>query len=115
MHLPCGKIISYGEDDSCEPAIMRIRSNNFFTKCALYGDIGLGEAYVDGDWDTNDICTVISWFILNVKKSPSKSLKAARSLLINSLGIINRIRHKFRSNTLDNSKKNTFNGNGDRN
>lgn len=106
MHLPCGKIISYGEDDSCEPAIMRIRSNNFFTKCALYGDIGLGEAYVDGDWDTNDICTVISWFILNVKKSPSKSLKAARSLLINSLGIINRIRHKFRSNTLDNSKKN---------
>ena len=79
IELPCGEKIICGDDENCNPAKMRIRSSNFFKKCVLYGDIGLGEAYVEGDWDTDDISSVISWFILNVKKSPSKSVETARS------------------------------------
>jgi len=106
IELPCGQKIICGNDENCNPAKMRILSSNFFKKCVLYGDIGLGEAYVEGDWDTDDISSVISWFILNVKKSPSKSVETARSFLINSLGVINQIKHKFRANTIDKSKKN---------
>jgi len=106
IELPSGQKIICGDDENYKPAIMRVHSNNFFIKCVLYGDIGLGESYVEGDWNTDDISAVMSWFILNVRKSPSKSVKTARSLLINSLGIINRIQHKFRANTIDKSKKN---------
>ena len=106
MHLPDGGQVQYGEDEESDPAIMQIKSEDFFVKCVLYGDIGLGESYVDGDWETQDISAVVSWFILNVRKSPSMSGSAARSFLINCLGYLNRLGHKRRSNTLENSKKN---------
>ena len=32
----------------------------------LFGDIGFGEAYVDGDWDTDNVTNVIKWFLLNI-------------------------------------------------
>ena len=106
MHLPDGGIQKYGADESSKPAIIRVNSYDFFTKCVLYGDVGLGEAYVDGNWDTEDISAVVSWFILNVKKSPTMSGSAAQSFLINCLGVLNRVGHKLRSNTLENSKRN---------
>lgn len=106
MHLPDGGQVQYGEDEESDPAIMQIKSEDFFVKCVLYGDIGLGESYVDGDWETQDISAVVSWFISNVRKSPSMSGSAARSFLINCLGYLNRLGHKRRSNTLENSKKN---------
>ena len=28
---------------------------NFFKRCVLFGDVGFGEAYVDGDWETDEI------------------------------------------------------------
>ena len=106
MHLPDGDTIHYGKDEDSSPAIIRVQSEEFFVKCALYGDIGLGESYVDGDWETDDISAVISWFILNLEEAPSMSGSAARSLLINSLGYLNRLGHRRRANTLENSRKN---------
>lgn len=106
MHWPNGDQIQYGQDENYDPAIIRIQSEEFFVKCVLYGDIGLGESYVDGDWETEDISAVVAWFILNVRKSPSMSGSAARSFLINCLGYLNRFGHRRRANTLENSKKN---------
>lgn len=70
MHWPNGDQVQYGQDENYDPAIIRIQSEEFFVKCVLYGDIGLGESYVDGDWETEDISAVVAWFILNVRKSP---------------------------------------------
>ena len=106
MHWPNGDQIQYGQDENYDPAIIRIQSEEFFVKCVLYGDIGLGESYVDGDWETDDISAVVAWFILNIRKSPSMSGSAARSFLINCLGYLNRFDHRRRANTLENSKKN---------
>ena len=106
MHLPGGEQIQYGLDENYDPAIIRIQSEEFFVKCVLYGDIGLGESYVDGDWETEDISAVVAWFILNIRKSPSMSGSAARAFLINCLGYLNRFGHRRRANTLENSKKN---------
>ena len=106
MHWPNGDQVQYGQDENYDPAIIRIQSEEFFVKCVLYGDIGLGESYVDGDWETEDISAVVAWFILNIRKSPSMSGSAARSFLINCLGYLNRFGHRRRANTLENSKKN---------
>ena len=98
--------MNYGHNPNGQTATIRVHSNEFFRKCVLYGDIGLGEAYVDGDWDTDDISAVISWFILNLNQAPSMSGSNARSLLMNCLGFVNRIGHRLRPNSLKTSQQN---------
>ena len=106
IRTPEGDICEYGKDNIAPPAIIHVRSHRFFSKCVQYGDIGLGEAYVDGDWDTDDISAVVSWFILNIENAPSMSGTAAKSIAINFLGAINRIEHLLRPNSLEISKSN---------
>ena len=73
LELPDGTHKVIGQPGAPVSANIRICSANFFKRCVLFGDIGFGEAYVDGDWDTDDITRVISWFILNVENSPAMS------------------------------------------
>ncbi len=40
-------------------ATVHVRRNAFFRKLALRGRMGLGESYVDGDWDTDDLERVL--------------------------------------------------------
>ena len=103
---PSGEVYIYGKEKSADSATIEVSSYEFYTRCVLYGDIGFGESYVEGHWHTDNITEVVSWFISNTRKNPSKALNSARSILINSLGTINSIRHKFRSNTIKNSKIN---------
>ena len=52
-----------------------MKNDAFFKKCALYGDVGFGEAYVDGDWDTDDVTKVIEWMILNVSDANEGAIR----------------------------------------
>jgi len=70
------------------------------------GDIGFGEAYVDGDWDTDDITRVISWFILNIENSPSMSGSKLQNSALNLLRFANRFQHLLRPNSLETSRRN---------
>lgn len=103
--LPDGEelTIGNGEGQSCH---IRIQSPEFFKRCVLYGDIGFGEAYVDGDWDTDNITHVIRWFLLNVDHAPTVSGSSVRSLLLNFLKAFNKIYHLRRANSLSGSRKN---------
>jgi cyclopropane-fatty-acyl-phospholipid synthase len=95
-----------GQPDSKISVGIRIRNGDFFKRCVLFGDVGFGEAYVDGDWETDDITKVISWFILNVENSPAMSGSRGKKFLINVLGWQNRIRHLIRPNSLTTSRRN---------
>jgi len=106
IQLPEGEKYEYGNEEVPNPPFIHVRSYRFFTRCVQYGDIGLGEAYVDGDWDTDNISAVVSWFILNINEAPSMSGSTARSLAINFLGVINRVGHLLRPNSINNSKRN---------
>jgi cyclopropane-fatty-acyl-phospholipid synthase len=44
----------------------RIHDWEVLTLCAARGDIGLGEAYIDGMWETDDIEALISLFLKNM-------------------------------------------------
>ncbi len=80
----------------------------FLPKVPAFGDIGFGESYVDGDWETENIAEVISWFILNHSNSPALSDTKRKNTFINSLGLLNRMVHQFRSNSLRGSKRNIY-------
>ena len=106
LELPDGTKKIIGQSDAKISANVRIADWGFFRRCVLFGDVGFGEAYVDGDWDTDDITKVISWFILNVEKSPVMSGSRGKKFLINLLGRYNRILHLLRPNSLDTSRRN---------
>ena len=59
LTLPDGEEIQIGNDDFSFVATINVYNNDFFRRCLLYGDIGFGESYVDGDWDTDNITNVI--------------------------------------------------------
>ena len=106
LELPDGSVMVFGQPDATPPALVRVVRPVFFKRCVLFGDIGFGEAYVDGDWETDDITRVIAWFILNVDNAPSMSGSTAKKWLVNLLGWQNRIRHWLRPNSLDTSRRN---------
>ena len=106
LELPDGTKKIIGQPDAKISARVRIANWNFFKRCVLFGDVGFGEAYVDGDWDTDDVAKVISWFILNVENSPAMSGSRGKKFLINLLGQYNRILHLLRPNSLETSRRN---------
>lgn len=78
----------------------------FFKRCAFYGNIGMGEAYTDGLWDTDDIAAVIAWFIDNMSALQGADTASDQLPGVNLLKIVNWFRHLKRSNTVGNSRKN---------
>ena len=106
LELPGGTKKTIGQPGAKISANVRIVNWNFFKRCVLFGDVGFGEAFVDGDWDTDDITRVISWFILNVDNSPAMSGSRGKKFIFNLLGPCNRILHLLRPNSLATSRRN---------
>jgi len=106
LTLPDGEVLHIGNHSATMQATMRIVRPEFFRKCVLYGDVGFGEAYVDGDWETDDITKVISWFLLNVENAPTISGNRRKMWMLNLMKIANRINHRLRDNTLSGSREN---------
>jgi cyclopropane-fatty-acyl-phospholipid synthase len=78
----------------------------FFQRCALYGNIGLGEAYTEGEWETPSISAVIAWFIGNIARNPGLAGSSAKIRCMNVLKVINRIHHRLRPNSVKISRRN---------
>lgn len=47
-------------------ADMEIRNERFFTRFMKHGELGFGESFVEGDWDSPDLVALIRWFLLNI-------------------------------------------------
>jgi cyclopropane-fatty-acyl-phospholipid synthase len=104
--LDNGSEFLIGDSSADESASIRVMNGAFFKKCVLYGDIGFGEAYVDGDWETDDIQAVIRWLISNIESAPAMSGSSASKRMMNLLASLNRIYHLLRPNSLQNSPAN---------
>lgn len=105
LSLPSGETLLFGNGEGIA-AEVSIKNEDFFRKAVLFGDIGFGEAYVDGDWDTPDITKVISWFLLNVENAPSVSGSKQKAFVLNLLKFFNWLKHLNRANSIEGSRKN---------
>jgi cyclopropane-fatty-acyl-phospholipid synthase len=119
LELPEGGHVDFGShaDALARPlplglsatAHIRVRRPTFFSKCVLAGDIGFAESYLDGDWDTPDLSSLIAWFILNVEHAPTlsgSSKKSGRAFFLNALRLANRLGHLLRPNSRATARRN---------
>lgn len=106
MVWPNGRSEVFGQEGAPVTAEIRIRNLEFFQHVVLYGNIGFGEAYVHGDWDTDDIGAVISWFIRNLHHSQGAKASSNRLPGLNLLKWVNRARHLLRPNSVTTSRRN---------
>ncbi len=108
MIWPDGKTRVYGQEPDGIRALIRIKHLDFFKKCVLFGDVGFGEAYVDGDWETDDLTAVIKWMIHNVEHHPTLMADNVKRTPVNWFRLFNTLAHQLRDNTLLGSRKNIF-------
>ncbi len=106
LTLPSGETIEIGDRNSTIKADLSIKNVGFFKCVVLYGDIGFGEAYVNGLWETHNITAIIKWIILNIENAPSVSGSKVKTLSLNVFKWLNRIYHNNRSNSIVGSQKN---------
>ncbi|RYD30454.1 MAG: cyclopropane-fatty-acyl-phospholipid synthase, partial [Verrucomicrobiaceae bacterium] len=107
MEYPDGRVRHFGKPGAPVTARVFLRDDaEFFKRCAWYGNIGMGEAYTDGLWDTDDISGVISWFIMNVNALQGPSVSSAELAGVNLLKVVNWFRHLRRENTVETSRRN---------
>ena len=99
LQLPDGTVRHLGTQGHASSATLTILRPAFFTRVLLHGDVGFGEAYVEGDCDTDDIEKLIAWAILNLDKSPAFSGSRTKKLGLNLLQVTNRIQHLLRPNS----------------
>jgi cyclopropane-fatty-acyl-phospholipid synthase len=104
--LPDGELVTIGDGQGQVLATMIINDDEFFKRIVLFGDIGFGEAYVDGLWDTDNITNVIKWVLLNIDNAPSVSGSKTQTAALNLFKFFNKLYHFKRKNTLDGSRKN---------
>jgi cyclopropane-fatty-acyl-phospholipid synthase len=106
LTLPGGEQITFGTGEGSIAASIVINDNEFYKRIILFGDIGFGEAYVDGLWDTENITNVIKWVLLNIENAPNVSGSNIQTLSLNLLKVYNRLSHFKRANTVNGSRKN---------
>lgn len=106
ISLPTGEILVFGNGAHKIEANIQVNHPDFFKSIALYGDIGFGEGYVSGLWDTSNITNVIKWVILNIENAPSITGSKVKSVALNLFKFVNKISQIRRANTLAGSQKN---------
>ena len=92
---------SFGMPSAKLKAMLVIQDERFFFRALFGGDIGMGEAFMDGDWASPDLYSLLRLAVRNTERFENDN-RASRLLL----SLVERIRHRLRSNTLKGSQKN---------
>lgn len=101
LQLPSGKLLQFGKANPGEPrAEVRLKSLNAVRRLIRSGLIGWAEGYMEGEWDSPDIVSLVRWALGN-EQSFAEVFKGHPILQF-----FNRLIHLGRSNTKRGSRKN---------
>ena len=100
VRMPDRREIVFGDAQATPQAAMRVTDYRAFRRIATGGDVGLGEAYTAGEWDTDDLPGLIQRLIENwhMVDEDAKAVRIGRWL--------GRLGHLRRGNTLRGSRRN---------
>ena len=108
--MPDGESLRYGEGSNPRrskfglEARIHVLREDFFRRCFYYGDIGLAESFMAGEWTADNLSETLSWFLLNADESGRES--GIRRRVLNRLGWINNLAHRLRANSIEKSREN---------
>jgi len=100
VEFPDGERQTFGPESSAVRARIRIENPAFFRRFLLGGDMGVGESYMDGEWEADDLATFLTLAAENEDRL------AVVSPLTKTLNVGNDILHRLRRNTRRGSRKN---------
>ncbi len=92
---------TFGDPASPLTAELVIHNARFFARAVLGGDIGIGEAFMDGDWSSPDVVAVIRAAIRNMP-----TLDARNRMISMATRSLNYLRHWRNDNTETGSRRN---------
>ncbi|WP_374338246.1 class I SAM-dependent methyltransferase [Methyloversatilis sp.] len=98
LTLPNGELLSFGHRG--EPVDMHVHDWSVFERVLARGDIGLGEAWFDGLWDTDHLARVLTLFASN--RGPLETAVHGNLLAL----ALARVRHLCRANTRRGARRN---------
>ncbi len=100
--MPDGTTTVVGAPGAEPHASVWIARDRFFRRMLLHGDIGVGDAYIDGDWGTDDLALVVDLALRNQHDAPVDSLATRVWNLADTW------RHRRRRNTTGGSRRNIY-------
>lgn len=92
---------TFGEAGTALRAMAVIHDERFFVRALTGADIGLGESYMEGDWTTPDLVSLVRLAVLNLRTIDSSN-RFASALR----GFVSRTEHTLRANSISGSRKN---------
>jgi cyclopropane-fatty-acyl-phospholipid synthase len=72
----------YGGGGAADPVMRLVRPRAFFERLGDSGTIGFGEAYMAGDWVTDDLPGVLSAFAANMRSMIPRALQRLRHAVL---------------------------------
>lgn len=97
--LPDGRRIAFGDPHGV-PVHLTIHDYRFARRVVFGGDIGLAEGFLHGEWETDDLPTLLTQLALNLDRFPGLHEGGPFGRWFNWL------RHRLRPNTRSGSKHN---------
>lgn len=101
LTLPEGEQVVLGDADSQPQVAMTVHRNRFFSRSMLAADIGFGESYVDGDWDSPDLVALLT--LLSLREETVNDRRLWPALAGRALNYLSHLR---RDNTPTGSRRN---------
>jgi cyclopropane-fatty-acyl-phospholipid synthase len=105
--FPDSNIRKFGSEASRLRADLIVHRESFFKSLVLQGDIGFGQSYVAGDWDSHDLRAFIELLLANKATLLKKTSPAIRLLKSFILGV-ERVQHWLNRNTIKQSHRNIY-------
>jgi len=102
LELVCGgETLRFGDVSGDLHAQLVVHDEKFFARAVLGGDVALGESYMDGEWSSPDLVTLVRLAVRNLQQIETSN--AAISLFSR---LADTFRHRRRANTVEGSRAN---------
>jgi len=100
LTLPDGRVVQCGARGATHHANLTVHDWKFFWRALTAGDIGVGESYMAGEWDCDDLVQLCRLFLRD------QSLLEARSVWTLPARVRHALLRVVRANTLRGSRRN---------
>jgi cyclopropane-fatty-acyl-phospholipid synthase len=95
------RTLTFGDAQAELRTQLVVHRKRFFARALLGGDTAIGEAYMDGDWSTPDLVSLMRLAVRNLAQ-----LEKSNTLFSSLCRFADRIRQRLRTNTVEGSRRN---------